>query len=81
LEHEQKRSHYDSIRQTFLHELNDEGIIWVSYILMNDNSADLFTKNLSGPIFEKHMLHHISELMNSTWVRKGVNEFQREGVT
>jgi hypothetical protein len=27
LEHEQKRSHYDSIRQTFLHELNDEGII------------------------------------------------------
>jgi hypothetical protein len=48
------RTRHDSIRQSFLRELNEEGIIEVYWIPTEDNSSDLFTKNLSGPIFEKH---------------------------
>jgi hypothetical protein len=49
------RSRHDSICHRFLRELNEEGIIKVFWIPMDDNSLDLFTKNLMGPLFEKHV--------------------------
>jgi hypothetical protein len=49
------RTRHDSIRQSFLRELEEEQILTVKWIATEDNSADLFTKNLSGPIFEKHV--------------------------
>jgi hypothetical protein len=48
------RTHHDCIRQSFLRELNEEGIIMVKCIPTEENSADIFTKNLNGPAFEKH---------------------------
>jgi hypothetical protein len=48
------RSRHDSVRQSFLRELNEEEIIDVKWIPTDENSSDLFTKNLNGPKFEKH---------------------------
>jgi hypothetical protein len=38
----------------FLRELKEEGIIVCDWMSGNDNPADLFTKNLPGPLFDKH---------------------------
>jgi hypothetical protein len=47
---------HDSIQQNFfLCELQEEEIVTVKWIPTNVNSADLFTKNLPGPAFEKHI--------------------------
>lgn len=48
------RSRHDSVRQSFLHKLNEEGVIELFWILTDKNSSDIFTKNLPGPAFEKH---------------------------
>ena len=45
---------HDSIRQNFLRELREENVIEVKWIPTDDNSSDLFTKNLPGPLFNKH---------------------------
>lgn len=50
------RSLHDSIRQSFLYELSEEGIIEVDWIQTDENSADLLTKTLSGTIFESGIL-------------------------
>jgi hypothetical protein len=61
------RTRHNSIRQSFLRELNEEGILEVFWIATEDNSADLFTKNLAGLIFEKH-----------TAVYCGVDEYMKK---
>jgi len=48
------RTRHDSIRQSFLRELKENGIIELKWISTDDNSSDLFTKNLPGPLFDKH---------------------------
>jgi hypothetical protein len=48
------KTRHDSIRQNFLRELEEQQIITVKWISTDDNSADLFTKNLPGPTFERH---------------------------
>ncbi len=40
-------------KQVFLRELKEDGIIIVRWIPTAENEADLFTKNLDGPLFEK----------------------------
>jgi hypothetical protein len=75
------RTRHDSIRQSFLRELNEEGVIEVYWIPTEDNSSDLFTKNLSGPIFEKHAAVYCgkNEYMKSE-EPKGDDNSQGEGV-
>jgi hypothetical protein len=70
------RTRHDSIRQSFIRELVEEGIIEVIWISTDDNSTDLFTKNLSGPTFEKHaaVYNGNDEYMKSS------NDSQGEGV-
>ena len=70
------QSCHDSIWQSFLCELHEDEMIEVQWILMDDNSADLFTKNLAGPLFEKHAAVYCGkdEYMCG-------NDSQREGVT
>ena len=45
---------HDSVRQSFLRELEEEQVLTLMWILTKENSADLFTKNLPGPAFAKH---------------------------
>ena len=38
----------------YLRERKEQGDILMKYIGTEDNSADIFTKNLQGPIYAKH---------------------------
>ena len=42
------------VRICYLRELKEEGLIDIEWISSEENPADLFTKNLDGPTFEKH---------------------------
>jgi hypothetical protein len=47
------------IRQYFLRDLKEDGLVWTTWIPTEDNSADVLTKNLSGPLFEKHIRAYV----------------------
>ena len=49
---------HDSICQGFLRELEEEGMIEVKWIPGDENSVDLFTKNLATKDSEKHMMEY-----------------------
>ena len=42
------------MKQYFLRELQEQGLIEVEWVNENDQTSDLFTKNLPRPTFEKH---------------------------
>ena len=48
------RMHHASVKLSFLHELKEQKLIEVKWCKSEDMKADLFTKNLGGPDFEKH---------------------------
>jgi hypothetical protein len=48
------RMRHVDVRQFFLRDLKEDGLVVVKWISTDDNSSDLFTKNLYGPAFEKH---------------------------
>jgi hypothetical protein len=48
------RTRHVDVRMHFLPELKEEGIIVCDWVSGDDNSADLFTKNLPGKAFDKH---------------------------
>ena len=70
------RLRHDSIRQSFLRELHEDETIEVKWISTDDNSADLFTKNLASPLFEKHAAVYCGR---DEYMRG--NDSQGEGVT
>ena len=43
------------VRNFFLRELKDEGLLVIKHIPGDENDADIFTKNTSAPIFNKHV--------------------------
>ena len=40
------------VRNFFLHELKDEGLLMIKRIPGEDNDADIFTKNTAAQVFE-----------------------------
>jgi hypothetical protein len=48
------RLRHVEVKQFFLRELKEQGLIKVKWLNSEDNSADLFTKNLGGPLFTVH---------------------------
>ena len=49
------------IRQHFIRDLKEDGLITIKWIATDENSADIFTKNLYGPTFEKHLRVYVGE--------------------
>ena len=49
------RTWHVDVRNYFLRELRDEGIIRVSHVPGDENDADIFTKNTETRVFEKHI--------------------------
>ena len=47
------RTRHIDVRQVFLRELKEAGVIKVIWVAGCDNDADIFTKNLDGPLFER----------------------------
>ena len=43
-----------SIRFAYIRELKEAGILQIKWLQGGDNTADLLTKNLDGPTFERH---------------------------
>ena len=43
------------MRQNLLRELEEEQVLTLKWISTVNNSADLFTKNLPGPAFSRHV--------------------------
>ena len=48
------RTRHMDTRLNFMRELKEAGIINVIWIAGENNASDLFTKNLPGPVFNKH---------------------------
>ena len=48
------RTRHMEVRQYFLRDLKDEGLIIAEWISGDEMSSDLFTKNLPGSVFNKH---------------------------
>ncbi len=43
-----------NVKQCFLRELKEAKILVVKWIPGSENEADIFTKNLDGPIFKRY---------------------------
>jgi hypothetical protein len=48
------RMRHACIKLSFIRELKEKGVINVNWCKSEEMPADLFTKNLSGPIFKRH---------------------------
>ena len=48
------RTRHVDVRQNWLRELKEKGILVVKWIPGAQNDADMHTKNLGGPDFERH---------------------------
>jgi hypothetical protein len=55
------RTRHIDARLNFLRELKEHGLLQVKWIPNDQNSSDLFTKNLQGPLFEKHVAIYCGE--------------------
>ena len=49
----QRTKHVD-VRYHFVREFVEDGMVKIVFVKSAENKADLFTKNLSGGLFEKH---------------------------
>ena len=49
------------MRNYFLRELKDEGVLSIKHVSGEDNEADIFTKTTSGPVFEKHIRKFVGD--------------------
>ena len=48
------RTNHMQVKEMWLSELSEKGIIKVKWISGDDNETDMQTKNLAGLLFEKH---------------------------
>ena len=62
------RTHHVDVRNNFLRELKDMGLIQCRYVPGRENDADIFTKNVTAAIFEKRIPKFV-----------GVDEYMKEG--
>ena len=62
-----KTKHID-VRFHYLRELVDQGMIKLNFVRSEENVADIFTKNLSANLFDKHSK------------RLGISRRNKEGV-
>ena len=61
----------------FLRELKEQGIIAVKWISTDSNTADVFTKNLNGLAFEKHIKVFVGE---DEYYAKGKDKIEKPQV-
>lgn len=59
-------------KANFLRELKEEGLLKVVWISTHENSSDMFTKNLQGPVFHKHSKVYVSETVSTNSQEEGV---------
>jgi hypothetical protein len=70
------RTRHVDVRMHFLRELKEDGIIVCDWVSGDNNPADLFTKNLQGPTFNKHASNFVGhdEYMTATLNDNNIKE-------
>ena len=53
------RTRHVDVRNYFLHKLKDQGLLVIRHIAGELNNADIFTKNVTSAIFNRHIPQHI----------------------
>jgi hypothetical protein len=48
------RLRHVEVKQFFLRELKEQGLLKVKWLCSESNTSDIFTKNLGGPLFNQH---------------------------
>ncbi len=48
------RTRHIDVCSVFLHELKEAGILVITWLASSTNEADIFTKNLDGPTFQRY---------------------------
>jgi hypothetical protein len=48
------RLRHVEVKQFFLRELKEQGLLKVKWLCSESNTSDMFTKNLGGPLFTQH---------------------------
>ena len=49
------RTRHVDVRNYFLRELKDQGLLVIKHIAGEENDADIFTKNVTSAMFNKHV--------------------------
>jgi len=49
------RTRHGDVRNYFLRELKDQGLLVIKHIAGEENDADIFTKNVTSAILNKHV--------------------------
>ena len=63
------RTRHVDVKNHFLRELKDLGLLLTKFVPGDLNDADIFTKNTTGPIFERHLPNFV-----------GIDEYMNVGV-
>ena len=50
------RTKHIDIRHHFIREAIETGLVTLQYVQSEDNTADVLTKALSGPVHKQHMI-------------------------
>jgi hypothetical protein len=69
------RTRHLDVRYKFLRELKEANIIRVIWCPSAANEADIFTKNVQGPLFAKHIKNFVGK---DEYMEDGSLEFERE---
>ena len=48
------RTRHIEVKQYFIRDLKEENLIRIEWLPSDMNTSDIFTKNLAGPLFERH---------------------------
>jgi len=65
------RTRHVEVKQYFLRELKEAGIIEMKWTSGDDMTSDIFTKNLAGPLFNKHAAAFVG---NDKYMKSGSHE-------
>ena len=55
------RTRHADVREHYLRELKEEGLLVINWISGDDNNADIFTKNTSAAVFNRHLPMYVGK--------------------
>ena len=71
------RTRHVDVRNYFLHERKDQGLLIIKHISGDDNDTDIFTKNVTAAIFHKHITKFVG---HDEYMSTSSKPRSREGV-
>ena len=59
------RTQHTGVRLNYLPELKEQGVMVFQWVSGHENDADIHTKNVPGPLLEKHCRNTVCSIINS----------------